>query len=314
MGKTEVKRQAIFDIYSKQLHGIVSNKLIEIDLKYDKTYICPICLEQFSEKDLDTSLENFLTLEDAPPKSLGGKANTLTCEKCNNEAGYKVDFHLTQKLYEMGVQSFNPNTTSKVTITHKGITVNGIIEIDEQRNIKMIHSEKANNPEFLNDYIISTDKDDIVELSFPKTRVDFQKFEVALLKSAYILAFQHFGYSLILNNSYNIVREQILYPDKKIYPIGFWSKQSIINRSNSGFYLITKEGYAGFHVFFVLESDSEERGYAVYLPISDKHTVNVIAKLKEVEAGEEFSYKSYNNIDFITNMENQSEIINLLKE
>jgi len=123
MGKIEHRRQIIFDRYSKQLHNLVSYNLIDYELKYEQTYICPICLNQFSEKDLDTSLENFLTLEDAPPKSLGGKANTLTCKKCNNESGYKIDFHLTQKLHEVGVESFKPKTTSKVSIIHKGITV-----------------------------------------------------------------------------------------------------------------------------------------------------------------------------------------------
>lgn len=42
--------------------------------------------------------ENPLTLEDAPPKSLGGKAHVLTCKECNNKAGQKIDYHLTERM------------------------------------------------------------------------------------------------------------------------------------------------------------------------------------------------------------------------
>ncbi|MDD4438113.1 MAG: HNH endonuclease [Tissierellia bacterium] len=40
-------------------------------------------------------------MEDAPPKSLGGKANTLTCKTCNSKCGHEIDFHLTERLLEI---------------------------------------------------------------------------------------------------------------------------------------------------------------------------------------------------------------------
>jgi len=80
----EKKRKFIFDRYSENLLFLKSKNIIDIELKYDKTYICPLCLDQFSETALDQTIENPLSLEDAPPKSLGGKAKILTCKKCNN--------------------------------------------------------------------------------------------------------------------------------------------------------------------------------------------------------------------------------------
>src|SRR5450759_5042191 len=72
MSRGATKRLEIFNKYSKQLSSLVKLGLCDLKLEYKKTFICPTCLHQFSEDDLDISKENFLTLEDAPPKSLGG--------------------------------------------------------------------------------------------------------------------------------------------------------------------------------------------------------------------------------------------------
>ena len=62
MAKGKDIRQKLFDKFSNQLHRLIELKLYDIDLKFDKTFICPICLKQFSENDLDTTLVNYLTL------------------------------------------------------------------------------------------------------------------------------------------------------------------------------------------------------------------------------------------------------------
>ena len=69
----EKKRKLIFDKYSENLLFLKGENIIDIELKYDKTYICPICLDQFSETALDQTIENPLSLEDAPPSHLGAK-------------------------------------------------------------------------------------------------------------------------------------------------------------------------------------------------------------------------------------------------
>ena len=45
---------------------------------------CPICLTSFSEAQVTSGRE--VTLEHAPPKTLGGKIVCLTCAACNNKA------------------------------------------------------------------------------------------------------------------------------------------------------------------------------------------------------------------------------------
>ena len=51
---------------------------------------CPICLSEFERLDVVAGTE--VTLEHAPPKSLGGVPICLTCKSCNNKASL-IDHH-----------------------------------------------------------------------------------------------------------------------------------------------------------------------------------------------------------------------------
>jgi len=314
MSKQKDKRQILFDLYSNQLKNLNELGLCEIDLIFENTYICPICFKQFSETDLDTSKENFLTLEDAPPKSLGGKANTLTCKKCNNESGHIIDFHLVEKLRELDIHSFLPNTGSKVNLTHKGVKVQGIVKVSEKGIITITHLKKTNNPIYLKEYITKTKKDDITELEFPASRVDFKKFEIALLKTAYILAFEKFGYPLILSKAFDIIRNQLQNPDDHIYPNGFWTTQSVFNKTNKGVHLITTEGFEGFQAIFILETGNNSFGYGVYLPSSEKTLFQVVEKLKEQKAGFILRYESFYESDYLSDISNQKLCADFMKK
>ncbi len=50
---------------------------------------CPLCLTEFTEAEVEAG--SVVTLEHAPPRSLGGRPVCLTCKKCNLSAGHKVD-------------------------------------------------------------------------------------------------------------------------------------------------------------------------------------------------------------------------------
>ena len=314
MKKNESKRKIIFNKYSKQLHRLVELGLYSLDLKHEHTFLCPTCLNQFSETDLDITKENHLTLEDAPPKSLGGKANTLTCKKCNNEFGHQIDFHLTERLNELNIRSFLPNTGAKVIMTHQGIEVQGTVKVDISGNITITHLEKVNHPEKLKNYISKTRKNDIADLKFPASRVDFKRFEVALLKTAYILAFEQYGYALILNKSYDRIRKQLMNPNKDIYPSGYWTKQSVFNESNTGVHLIRTKGFEGFQAIFVLKTKTQTTGYGVYLPISENTINEVIERFKVQEAGFALSYESYKETDYFSDDRNLKMCVSFLNK
>lgn len=51
-------------------------------------YICPICIEPFSDI-------NLLSREHVPPESAGGKMICLTCKPCNSRAGHSIDYAMS---------------------------------------------------------------------------------------------------------------------------------------------------------------------------------------------------------------------------
>lgn len=314
MAKGQDKRQLLFDKYSNQLRSLENQNLLDFALKFSKTFICPICFEQFSEDDLNTGKENFLTLEDAPPKSLGGKANTLTCKKCNNTFGHEIDFHLVEKLNELDIHSFQPKSGSKAFFTHNGVKVQGTVNVDEKGNITVIHLEKTNNPKLLSSYVQNTGKGDTTTINFPASRVDFKKFEIALLKTAYILAFEQYGYPLILSKAFDVVREQLRNPAMDIYPTGFWTRQPMFKESMTGVHLIKSPGLEGFQAIFLLTTQSTTTGFGVYLPVSHKTYKEVIERLKEIPAGFEMSFESFKNTDYFTDFNNQKMCVEFMRK
>src|SRR5690606_794099 len=101
MSKGVDRRQVIFNKFRDNLNLLIDNGFVTAD---KDVYLCPICLRPH----IDLNSDDPLTLEDAPPKSLGGSANTLTCKTCNNTAGHEIDFHLTERLREIDSGKFIP--------------------------------------------------------------------------------------------------------------------------------------------------------------------------------------------------------------
>ena len=108
-------------------------------------------------------------------------------------------------------------------------------------------STRMNNPSIISD---------CQKLMRDKRSFDFEpddylsaphKLEVAILKTAYILFFSITGYSFVLDEVYDLVRQQLNRPDEKIYPWGY-----VVDRLNKnivdGLYTITNIGGEGFWV------------------------------------------------------------------
>lgn len=58
---------------------------------YPRSSVCPWCLTGFLPAALDLGS---LTRDHAPPRSLGGAPLVLTCRKCNNSAGSRLNAHM----------------------------------------------------------------------------------------------------------------------------------------------------------------------------------------------------------------------------
>jgi len=91
MSKHRKKKEKIFDVYSQNFAFVKKHPNIIIEPEILNSYMCPLCLNQFTKVDLSDNVENPLTFEDVPPKSMGGKPKILTCKVCNSTAGYELD-------------------------------------------------------------------------------------------------------------------------------------------------------------------------------------------------------------------------------
>lgn len=272
MAKSDLKKKNIFDKYVNNLDFLNENKFIATE---KGVYFCPLCLEP--HKTLNE--ENFLTLEDAPPKSLGGNANTLTCKKCNNEAGHKIDFHLAERLNEIESKKFRPNTSINVRTKIGNETFNGTLSVDKNAVMTMFHSEKNNHPEKLKNAMENLSKDNIVDFNFLKSRIIPEKLEYSLLKSAYMILFEKTGYSLIFDKTYDIIREQIRNPEKRVFPENFWFNNA--NNIKDGVYYCTTKGVESIVVVFNLKTNIIDRGFFVLLPLPNTDFKKVIQNFNE---------------------------------
>jgi len=273
MAKGIDKRLLIFEKFKNNLNLLIDNSFI--NGKRDN-YLCPICLRP--HKDINS--DDPLTLEDAPPKSLGGSANTLTCKSCNNTAGHKIDFHLTERLREIDSGKFIPGTETPIKVNIDGETFQGKIIVEEDGTLKMYHSKKNNHPIKLEKTMTELKGGKIINMDFLKSRVIPENLEYALLKTGYLMMFERFGYSLLLDNCFDIVRKQLIEPEERIYPEGFWFSPPY-PKSMTGVYFICDKGLECFVAMFNLDTGNTERMFGTLLPLPINQISEVITNLND---------------------------------
>ena len=180
---------------------------------------CPICLAQFTRAGVESGTE--VTLEHAPPKSLGGSVICLTCKKCNNKASL-VDHHayLSKKARDdwragKGVPivvglfghkkkyRFIPQDSKAPYPAQRHFMRNGSIHLGPLPAIDSLDIDKG--------------------ISFRIPQRDDYEF-VSMVKSAYLMVFSLMGangYRFAQNIGLTPVREQIMNPDQTILKSGF---------------------------------------------------------------------------------------------
>jgi len=267
MNTNQTKRKKIFDAYVQQLTILKNLKNFNPTVKIlDNKYICPLCLNYFDETDLDQSKGNPLTLEDAPPKALGGRANTLTCKACNNTMGRVIDSHLSLQMKEFEAHKFLPDSEYEVKIKDGDEKYQGTIRIDEHGKMTVLHDKKNNNPSKLKEFIDSVEKDKEVKVEFRLKSANAEYLSHAILKTIYMMVFEKLGYSAILHEeTYSRIRRQLQNPDKDIYGFKFW-RESDYPKEVKGVNLILEKHLESYLVIFDLVSEKSSTTVAGFLP------------------------------------------------
>lgn len=307
-----IKRKGIFDKYSANLDLLASEGLLPgLIKKYEKTYICPICLNHFSENDLDISLKNHLTLEDAPPVSLGGTSNTLTCKSCNNGCGTNIDKHLVDRMREMDKEQFVPGAIFEAWFNMGALKVKGLISVMKDGKHKVKFDLKHNNPQILKQFLEHVDSESakggyILKPILPDSKIDVKKLQLALLKSGYMLVFSKFGYAFILDKAYDRVREQLLNPEKEIYPTNFWFHHFSLKEIPDVPFIIEK-GLQSIMPTFALSTNLSLRVFYTIIPLNTKPIESVIDELqKRFQIQKTLDIEMYgfsNRVDYLSDID-----------
>ncbi|NVO84228.1 hypothetical protein [Hymenobacter terrestris] len=252
-----------------------------------------------------------LTIEHAPPESLGGSGGTLTCKECNSTAGTEIDAYLVGRLREIESRAFMPETETRVKVTNGGVTVQGKIAVDKHGTMTMTHDIKLNHPGKLADFIerVNPDTNPLINIQFNNrnNKTDFARWQVGLLKSAYLLIFKRYGYSFILDSVYDIVRKQIRNPKFKIYPGKFWIEDGILREEYNGINLSNTPMLESIYCVFSLQTSVSKYLYGIHLPIPMLPAEVLLENLHRILANGkmEFSFeKEESDKDFLFNIEN----------
>ncbi len=276
MNEYEKKRKKLFDIYSDNLKLLLDSGLIKAELNLKKNYICPLCLGQFSEEDLDTSSFKFLTLEDVPPVAIGGKPLVLTCNSCNNYLGTNIDYHLITQMQDLEFFKGDPAGTKITRAFIDGkFAVKGTLRPEGKGNFSILISNDNNNLALVTEHIARIKKGEIISTEFTQRKaIEKEKIALAILKSAYLLLFYKLGYAYILDNCYSSIRKTLLDPQRKnkFIPYIYQFNEHPISKP-FGIYLMkyTREKHfreqSFIAVFSVQTKQGFRRSFGVWLPI-----------------------------------------------
>lgn len=214
-------------------------------------YVCPLCLRGFGVAALET---NALTLEHAPPESIGGRAVCLTCSDCNHWSGSEIDHHMLNA--ERAI-AFNRGEDVSVrgSITLSGVKQKGQMSF---RSGQMIWQgvPRANRPGVTEDFVqamtelvalgrdgMGTRIDAELDLGFDERRVN-----LGWARAAYLIAFAALGYRYILQPSLDSLRAQIADPAEDGFVCPVASEPDAAADRRALFLVDDAKGLRGLHV------------------------------------------------------------------
>lgn len=320
MSKKLKSRERLFDRFSKQLHLLKNEGLIDIELKYDETYICPICLDQFEKADLvSNKSKNFLTEEDAPPAKLNGSRIALTCFECNSKAGHQIDHHLIHKIREIDDSKFHKGSVQRVRVEFEDTFVNSEITSKGNGLLNVLHRIDNNNPTTLDRFIYQLKNKslgEILNMSPKKKQIDDGKVDRALLKSNYIITFAKFGYIFLLDPYYQTIREEIRNPDLPTNGHLMINNQFQSNQIGT-YYVCNKNAKSIFNVFS-LKTDYSETLIGALMPFPEmtpeqlyKNLTTNGTKIGNEQVGVTLDTRNYDqNADLFTDLTEINKVKN----
>lgn len=269
--------------------------LYDVDTKeplFRHHYIYPLCLMAYDITNPALVDGNILTAEDVPPASVGGKPIVLTCRKCNSTTGSSIDIFLKTEM-QLKEPTLIQMNNRRVRYNMNGVTINATLQITNQEKPKIRFNINTliNNPENVRKF--KTTAEELFKHGtqwggefrgvIADSCRDVNASNIALLKAAYLLAFERFGYIYILCDGLDNIRKQILNPQEDILPKVFVHELSNSCRYTDNIYLADFKGQRILIVIksMALKNSPREYRYAVVLPCTPDDALEVYQNIKE---------------------------------
>lgn len=184
-----------------------------------RVYVCPVCLEPFDQDDLD---KRTLTLEDVPPKALGGKPMMLTCKPCNNTAGARLDAEWRNRQNLVDFLEGRLETPLKGQVLRVGDTELPVSVTQINSRFEFLGAPQAAHPDMADsmmrqfaDWAADGTEDWEFQLSGFGHRP--REANLSVLRMAYLVCFALWGYSFISHDSLSLVRHQLNNIDEDVF-------------------------------------------------------------------------------------------------
>lgn len=231
------KRDYILELYAKQIETIPFESSDEVKFHMADAYICPLCLRTYAIGNAE------LTLEHVPPESVGGKPILITCKDCNSNCGADLEICLMNELEIVHTLNHLDTIPQKSRLAFNGVEINAQTIFSKAEGFTFMISPDNNNPiefeKFMTEAKNAKDGYEIKLAAIITNRKrDYDLANIALLKSAYLMAFQKLGYMYVLNANTNIIRDQIHNPKKNVIGNAFIIdiKNDVLENISDGVY------------------------------------------------------------------------------
>lgn len=220
-GNGQRKKALLIEKYCKKTSEIHFVSAEGREFQIMDAFICPICLNIIKKEDSD-----IITIEDVPPKSVGGRPLLITCQPCNNVVGGSIESFLHNELQVFHLVRNPEDIPFKAEYTLNGVKIKGRVKIksiEDHEILCTIDSNDINNcPIFTQELEHNWDGSNL-EIKYDLTSVkrNDEYANLSILKSAYLLAFAKLGYMYILNDNLDPIRDQLQNPDMDVLKNSF---------------------------------------------------------------------------------------------
>ena len=228
-------------ISKTEILGMLSKNLEVFFPKLRDCFMCPTCLTA-----IPLHKKERITEAHVIPRAARGKLKTFLCKKCNSHFGTKQDkwFGEHLKLINKEIPTLLATDIKDGRFWLDDIQINGTWKIGQNKELIFYVLENL-NPPWKNEYIKKKYKKHPPKVSL-KVSIPILKqkrmIDMGFLTAAYLMWFGALGYSWVLQDHLNLVREQILNPEKNILKNNFIARCEGIRWKEPWYGLVTIAG------------------------------------------------------------------------